>query len=145
MQLHVQIVAQTFDIRMKYACSGSTLYLLKLRLQAVQIQAPIYQFWRRHDRGVSHHWTSKADRLFPQAFSWYGFNDGSTMVGGLWAGAHTQVGDFATVVYRAQLLGFNAVRLPFRCAAPVDLRRTLPMPLHAGVWPEPKNACLECN
>lgn len=39
------------------------------------------------------------------------------MVGGLWAGAHTQVGDFATVVYRAQLLGFNAVRLPFRCAA----------------------------
>ncbi|KAK9846255.1 hypothetical protein WJX81_000135 [Elliptochloris bilobata] len=49
-----------------------------------------------------------------KAFSWYGFNDGSTMVGGLWAGSHTQVGDFATVVYRAQLLGFNAVRLPFR-------------------------------
>ena len=57
-------------------------------------------------------------RAARQAFSWYGFNDGSTMVGGLWGGAHTQVGDFATVVYRAQLLGFNAVRLPFRCGHP---------------------------
>jgi len=28
----------------------------------------------------------------------------------------SQVGDFATVVYRQQALGFNAVRLPFRYA-----------------------------
>lgn len=69
-----------------------------------------------------------------QAFSWYGFNDGSTMLGGLWGGAHTQVGDFATVVYRAQLLGFNAVRLPFRCGT----LRTLPYPTHLvciSAWP----------
>lgn len=36
-------------------------------------------------------------------------------MGGLWAGKTTQQGDFATVVYRAQLYGFNAVRIPFRC------------------------------
>lgn len=35
-------------------------------------------------------------------------------MGGLWAGKTTQQGDFATAVYRAQLLGFNAVRIPFR-------------------------------
>lgn len=35
-------------------------------------------------------------------------------MGGLWAGRTTQQGDFATVAYRAQLLGFNAVRIPFR-------------------------------
>ncbi len=35
-------------------------------------------------------------------------------MGGLWAGRTTQQGDFATVTYRAQLLGFNAVRIPFR-------------------------------
>lgn len=29
----------------------------------------------------------------------------------------SQVGDFATIVYRQQLLGFNTVRLPFRCVA----------------------------
>ena len=28
----------------------------------------------------------------------------------------TQQGDFATVVYRAQLYGFNAIRIPFRWA-----------------------------
>ena len=28
----------------------------------------------------------------------------------------SQVGDFSTIVYRQQALGFNAVRLPFRCA-----------------------------
>ena len=32
----------------------------------------------------------------------------------LWLDNTTLGGDFATVVYRAQLLGFNAVRLPFR-------------------------------
>lgn len=49
-----------------------------------------------------------------QAFTWNGFEDGTTWLGGLWAGRTTQQGDFATVVYRAQLYGFNAVRIPFR-------------------------------
>jgi hypothetical protein len=53
-------------------------------------------------------------RALPQAFTWNGFEDGTTFLGGLWAGKTTQQGDFATLVYRAQLYGFNAVRLPFR-------------------------------
>ena len=35
------------------------------------------------------------------------------MVGGLWAGSTSLTQDFSTVVWRMQLLGFNAVRLPF--------------------------------
>jgi hypothetical protein len=48
-----------------------------------------------------------------KAFSWFGFNNGDTMVDGLWGNSTPLVFDFATVVYRQQLLGFNAVRLPF--------------------------------
>lgn len=40
--------------------------------------------------------------------------NGKTMVDGLDAGNSTWIAaDFATVVYRLKLLGFNAVRLPF--------------------------------
>ena len=49
-----------------------------------------------------------------QAFNWGGFDDGSTYLGGLYVNRSISVGDMAMVVYRAQLLGFNAVRLPFR-------------------------------
>lgn len=35
------------------------------------------------------------------------------MVDGLYAGDSTLTVDFATVAYRIQLLGFNAIRLPF--------------------------------
>ena len=45
--------------------------------------------------------------------NYFGFDDGNTMVDGLWAGSDQLTLDFATVVYRIQLLGFNAVRLPF--------------------------------
>ncbi len=34
-------------------------------------------------------------------------------VAGLWAGYNSLTQDFATVVWRQKLLGFNAVRLPF--------------------------------
>ncbi len=44
--------------------------------------------------------------------NWFGFNNQSTMVDGLW-GSDTMTADFATVVYRMQLLGCNAIRLPF--------------------------------
>lgn len=37
----------------------------------------------------------------------------ATMVDGFWGGSETLRGDFATVAYRMQLLGFNAIRLPF--------------------------------
>jgi hypothetical protein len=41
--------------------------------------------------------------------------NGKTMVDGLDAGNGTWLAaDFATIVYRLKLLGFNAVRLPFR-------------------------------
>jgi hypothetical protein len=52
--------------------------------------------------------------IFVQAFNWAGWDDGTTFVGGLYTNRSTTHADFATVVYRAQLLGFNAVRLPFR-------------------------------
>lgn len=48
-----------------------------------------------------------------KGINWFGFNNGDTMVDGLWAGPDSLSMDFATVVYRMQLLGFNAVRLPF--------------------------------
>jgi aryl-phospho-beta-D-glucosidase BglC (GH1 family) len=47
-----------------------------------------------------------------KGFNWFGFNNGQTMVDGLWSNDALS-GDFATVVWRQKLLGFNAVRLPF--------------------------------
>eukprot|EP00890_Picochlorum_soloecismus_P002424 jgi/Picsp_1/3182/NSC_06022-R1_glycoside hydrolase len=43
---------------------------------------------------------------------WSGFESGNTMTDGLWGG-NSIATDFASVVWRLQLLGFNAVRLPF--------------------------------
>ena len=43
---------------------------------------------------------------------WGGFESGNTMTDGLWGG-HSIATDFASVVWRLKLLGFNAVRLPF--------------------------------
>lgn len=48
-----------------------------------------------------------------KGFNWFGFNNQATMVDGLWSGSGPLASDFATVVYRLKLLGFNAVRLPF--------------------------------
>ena len=51
------------------------------------------------------------------------------MVGGLWAGDTSLTQDFATVVWRLKLLGFNAVRLPFSfqvCTASAWLFQTFP-------------------
>lgn len=45
--------------------------------------------------------------------NWFGFNNGSTMVDGMWNGWNGLSGDFETIVHRMQLMGFNAVRLPF--------------------------------
>lgn len=47
-----------------------------------------------------------------KGINWFGFNNEATMVDGLWSPGGLS-SDFATVVYRMQLLGFNAVRLPF--------------------------------
>ena len=35
------------------------------------------------------------------------------MTAGLWAGSTSLTADFATVIWRIQLLGFNTIRLPF--------------------------------
>jgi hypothetical protein len=45
--------------------------------------------------------------------NWFGFNNGHSMVM-LGDQGNGFAYDFATVVYRWQLLGFNAIRLPFR-------------------------------
>ncbi len=65
--------------------------------------------------------TTKEDRIINAAgqeillkgVNWFGFNNQATMVDGLWSGSGPIASDFATIVYRMQLLGFNAVRLPF--------------------------------
>lgn len=51
--------------------------------------------------------------LHLKGLSWFGFNNQSTMVDGLWGGPDSLSFDFSDSVYRIQLLGFNAVRLPF--------------------------------
>jgi hypothetical protein len=49
-----------------------------------------------------------------QGINWFGFNNGQTMVDGLWAGyQNASLGDFPTVLKRIKLLGFNGLRLPF--------------------------------
>jgi hypothetical protein len=49
-----------------------------------------------------------------KGINYFGFNNGQTMVDGLWANLHNAtVGDFPTVLKRIRLLGFNGLRLPF--------------------------------
>lgn len=45
--------------------------------------------------------------------NWTGFNNGTTMLDGVWEGPDSITMDFPTVVFRQKALGFNAVRLPF--------------------------------
>lgn len=51
-------------------------------------------------------------RVRLRGFNYFGFNNGQTMVDGVWGGPGLAL-DFASVVHRQKLLGFNAVRLPF--------------------------------
>lgn len=52
--------------------------------------------------------------LVLHGINWFGFEEpGNTMVDGLWIIPDSMTVDFATVVYRLKLLGFNSVRLPF--------------------------------
>lgn len=44
--------------------------------------------------------------------SWFGFNNGQTMLDGMW-NYDPMSSDFANAVWRLKALGFNAVRLPF--------------------------------
>lgn len=47
-----------------------------------------------------------------KGINWFGFNNGGTMLDGLWS-SDPLSGDFSTTVQRIKALGFNAVRLPF--------------------------------
>ncbi len=52
-----------------------------------------------------------------KGLNWFGFEtQGGSMVDGLWEGSSSITLDFPTIVSRFQLLGFNAVRLPFSFA-----------------------------
>ncbi|KAI8468681.1 MAG: glycoside hydrolase superfamily [Monoraphidium minutum] len=55
--------------------------------------------------------------------NWFGFNVGMGAVDGLWAGGTDQATDFLEMVRQIRVLGFNAVRLPFRFE---DLRSHAP-------------------
>lgn len=49
-----------------------------------------------------------------KGINYFGFETvGGSMLDGLWISSTSLTGDFATIVYRIQLLGFNAVRIPF--------------------------------
>lgn len=48
-----------------------------------------------------------------KAYNWFGFNNGQTSMDGLWAGGAAFHTDFAAIAYQLQLLGFNAIRIPF--------------------------------
>lgn len=68
-----------------------------------------------------HAMSTKADQILDSSgnpvqlkgVNWFGFNNGDTMVDGLWQTPNPLAFDFATIVYRMQLLGINAIRLPF--------------------------------
>ncbi len=49
-----------------------------------------------------------------KAYNWFGFENGKTAPNGLWAGGGQVNTDFQYIVYQMRLLGFNAVRLPFK-------------------------------
>ena len=56
---------------------------------------------------------NRTNSLFTSV-NYFGFENGMTMVDGLWANTRDAlIADFATVVWRMKLLGINAVRLPF--------------------------------
>jgi hypothetical protein len=55
----------------------------------------------------------KGEEVVFHGINWFGFNNQGTMVNGLWSGKTNMTLDFSTVVRRMELLGFNAVRLPF--------------------------------
>ena len=68
-------------------------------------------------------------RITLHGINWYGFDTADTMVGGAQqAGGNPLGGDFATVVQRMMLLGFNTVRLPFG----FDTLSLPPLPLSTG-------------
>lgn len=53
-------------------------------------------------------------RLALKGINYFGFETaGGSMVDGLWESKSSLSGDFATIVYRMKLLGWNSVRLPF--------------------------------
>jgi hypothetical protein len=43
----------------------------------------------------------------------FGFNNGQTSMDGLWAGGSAYNTDYMWVIYQLQLLGFNAIRVPY--------------------------------
>ena len=49
-----------------------------------------------------------------KGLNWFGFENGQTIVDGLWGQVSNGiVSDFATVAWRIKLMGFNTIRLPF--------------------------------
>lgn len=92
--------------------------------------APLYT-------GKSDLFEGNGRRVALHGLNYFGFNSGTTMVDGLWGGPGL-VSDFATVVHRQKLLGFNAVRLPFSFAdlknlSPKNFAQTCVMPTDAEI------------
>ena len=59
-----------------------------------------------------------------KGLSWFGFNNRGTFFDGFWSKPDALRQDFATIIYRWQLLGFNTIRIPFSF---VDLLELAPV------------------
>ena len=46
-------------------------------------------------------------------YNWFGFENGDSFFSGLWGGGTQLTMEFAKVLWRQQLLGFNTIRVPF--------------------------------
>ncbi len=70
--------------------------------------------------------------LHLQGVAWFGFNNGATMVDGLYGSyQNASICDFPTVLKRMKLLGFNGLRLPaFHVCRPGQA------PQHQGICDE---------
>lgn len=75
--------------------------------------------------------------VYLMGLNWFGFDCGATMTDGLWGGKDATAQDFANVVYRIKLLGFNAIRLPFSF---VDLYTKTPKWLNTKCTSVPPDA-----
>lgn len=56
---------------------------------------------------------SSGEPVYLRGAAWPGFQNGTTMAEVCWNDPESIASDFATLVHRMKLLGFNAVRLPF--------------------------------
>lgn len=69
-----------------------------------------------------------------KAVNWFGFNNGLTVLDGLYSGGSAAASDMASITWQLRLLGFNGVRLPFLFD---DVLRRAPLTTSMLSWCDP--------